>query len=124
MFLGSKQLIGIDIGSDSIKAVELSVRGNKVSLLRYGQVPLEHTADFVDLFRFNTSVVSSKIDELYKKCQFKTTDVVLGTGGSSIFAKKLQVSKSDDDIILQQINGILNNIYRLISTKPLLIGID
>lgn len=86
-------VVGVDIGGASIRAVEVQgYEGGKPSIVRYGEVPLPDSAvrrgEVVEV-----GTVGTAMKRLWATGGFKTKDVVLGMGGSRVFARDLQVPR-------------------------------
>lgn len=87
-------IAGIDIGSRSIRAVELSEPTKaKPTLLRYAEVVLpEGAVSRGEVIEPNT--VSAAIRQLWSSGGFKTKRVVLGMGNQRVLARDLSVRKA------------------------------
>lgn len=87
-------VVGLDIGGASVRAVEVSgYDGGRPAIVRYGEVPLPDTAvrrgEVVEV-----GTVGTALKRLWSAGGFKTKDVVLGMGGSRVFARDLQVPRA------------------------------
>jgi type IV pilus assembly protein PilM len=71
-----KTLLGVDIGSDSIKAVELSRSGDELIVSGYGQVAVPHGADPADA-----------LNDLLKACSFQTKRATTSVSGRSVIVR-------------------------------------
>jgi len=69
--MGSKSIVGLDVGSSSIKAVELKRKGNQIEVAHLG---LEMLASdiVVDSMIVDSGTVSSAISKLFADCLIKT----------------------------------------------------
>jgi type IV pilus assembly protein PilM len=87
----SKTIVGIDIGSNSVRAAE--VRGaakGKPVIIRYHELPLpEGSVRSGEVLEITT--VAAVIKKLWAAGGFTSKDVVLGMGGQRVFARELSV---------------------------------
>jgi type IV pilus assembly protein PilM len=86
-------VVGLDIGSASVRGVEVhGYDGGKPSIVRSAQVPLPEGAvrrgEVVEV-----ATVSTALRRLWSTGGFKTKDVVLGMGGSRVFARDFVVPR-------------------------------
>jgi type IV pilus assembly protein PilM len=89
-FGGSKNAIGLDIGSSFIKVLELvSVKG-KWSLVNFGMKKLPPEA-VVDGQLMNSNVIVDSIRELISEQKIKTKEVVTSVSGHSVIIKKINL---------------------------------
>ncbi|WP_039741847.1 type IV pilus assembly protein PilM [Salinibacterium sp. PAMC 21357] len=88
-----KKLIGLDIGSTAIRAVEVDgPNQQRPTILRFGEVPLPEGAvragEVID-----SATVTAAIRKLWSATGFKTRDVVLGVGNSKVLARDITVPR-------------------------------
>ena len=88
--LGSKSMIGLDIGSSGVKAVEIAPRGDGFELLHLGIVPLPHDAIVEGAF-LNASVIADAIREAIAKSGSKAKHAAAAVSGHSVIVKKITV---------------------------------
>ncbi len=88
--LGNKGLVGLDIGSSSVKAVELSGKPGSLSLVNLGFEGLQPDT-VVDGQIMELNDVSSVISGVFSRHQFKTDRVAAGVSGSSVIVKNIIV---------------------------------
>ncbi|MCB0350939.1 MAG: type IV pilus assembly protein PilM [Bdellovibrionales bacterium] len=101
-FFGNKKIIGIDIGSSSIKIAELDVGKKGASLLAFGIVPTPpHSVSGGDIS--DTAAIGSAIRELVDKLKTKRKNVAIGLGGTSVIVKRISIPKMDEKLISEQI---------------------
>lgn len=88
------RVVGVDIGSDSIRAVEIQDPSKaKPTLLRHHQVPLPDGAvSRGEVIEQNTVAAALKL--LWKTGGFTSKRVVLGVGNQRVFARELTVPKA------------------------------
>ncbi len=98
MFFRSKSLIGIDIGSHSIKMVELSRSGGGFKLVRFAYAPLPPEAIVQGSF-MNAPAISDVIRDAYAEGGFKAKDVAASVSGHSVIVKRISLpSQSEDEL--------------------------
>jgi type IV pilus assembly protein PilM len=88
-----QRLVGVDIGSASIRAVEVEAPSTpRARVVRRREVPLPEGAtnqgEVVD-----AAVVAERLRRLWSAAGFKTKKVVLGIGGQRIMARDLTVPR-------------------------------
>lgn len=92
-----KNLVGLDIGSSSVKAVELQRKGSKLELASLGfENLLPDTIVDGQIMELNN--VSNVIVNIFKEHQIKTTRVAAGVSGHSVIVKNIvlpQMSKEE-----------------------------
>ena len=88
--LGSKSILGLDIGSSSVKAVEVAQRGDSFELLHLGVAPLPHDAIVEGAF-LNASAIADAIREAVAKSGSKARHAAAAVVGHSVIVKKITV---------------------------------
>ncbi|RME50635.1 MAG: type IV pilus assembly protein PilM [Deltaproteobacteria bacterium] len=88
LFSRSKGVIGLDIGSSSIKVLELKEAKGGYTLQNIGIQPLPPEA-IVDAALMNSPVVVDVIRELISRLKIKTKDVVTSVSGHSVIIRKI-----------------------------------
>jgi len=88
--LGKKGLVGLDIGSSPVKAVELQGKTGALSLVNLGFEGLQPDT-VVDGQIMEMNGVSGVIAGLFSSHQFKTDRVAAGVSGSSVIVKNIVV---------------------------------
>jgi len=86
------QLIGLDIGSHSVKLVELEDTKKGMVLKNFGIIGLPQDA-IVEGSIKEMEIVSSAIKTLYKHLKVKNKNVVTSISGYSVIVKKISVQK-------------------------------
>ena len=87
---GKKNLVGVDIGSSSVKAVELQGKPGSLSLVNLGFEGLKPDT-VVDGQIMELNDVSNVISGIFGAHQFKTDRVAAGVSGSSVIVKNIIV---------------------------------
>lgn len=91
MILGRKRgVIGLDVGSSSIKLVELGETKNGYKLQNLGILPLPPEA-IVDGALMDSVTIIDTIRELINNTKTKTKDVVASVSGHSVIVKKISL---------------------------------
>jgi type IV pilus assembly protein PilM len=85
---GKKSMVGVDIGSSSVKAVELQGRGNDLQLLSLGFEALESDS-VVDGQIIELNAVSNAISSIFNEHKIKTTQVAAGVNGHAVIVKNI-----------------------------------
>ena len=88
--IGNRGLVGLDIGSSSVKAVELTGKPGSLSLVNLGFEGLQPDT-VVDGQIMELNDVSGVISGLFASHQFKTDRVAAGVSGSSVIVKNIIV---------------------------------
>src|SRR6201988_943042 len=86
--IGKKNLVGLDIGSSSVKAVELAKKGSTLQLLSMGFENLQ-TDTIVDGQIMELNNVSDVISSIFNEHQIKTNRVAAGVSGHSVIVKNI-----------------------------------
>src|SRR5881275_571713 len=92
----NKSMVGVDIGSSSVKAVELQGKGSEFELVSLGYEPLE--ADSVvdgQIMELNT--VSNAIANIFTEHKIKTNRVAAGVNGHSVIVKNIVLPQMTED---------------------------
>lgn len=90
MFTKKKDIVGIDIGSSSVKLVQLKESRGVYSLLNFGVAPLPREA-IVDNAIMDSSAVVEVVRDLVKELKVKTTSVATSISGHSVIIRKIQL---------------------------------
>ncbi len=92
MFGKAKTTIGLDIGSSSIKVVQLESHGEVTRLLKYGVVDLVPEA-IVEGEIMDRQLVVEAIQNLLEKCEIKERRVVTGIAGRGVIVRKITMDR-------------------------------
>ncbi|MRR17089.1 MAG: type IV pilus assembly protein PilM [Deltaproteobacteria bacterium] len=95
LFSGSKKLVGLDIGSSSLKLAEIISTSHGHILNRFRQIPVP-PGIIVDGVLENTSALSSIVKELFRNSGCKGKGVVTSLSGSSVIVKKVTLAQMDE----------------------------
>ena len=92
---GGGSLLGLSIGTSSIKAVELTKKGSAWSISNFGMIQLPEDA-IVDREVVNTVAIVENIKTLLSQAKIKAKNVCLSLAASSIIIKRLQVEAASE----------------------------
>jgi type IV pilus assembly protein PilM len=84
----SKSIVGLDIGSSSIKAVELAPRGKSFELVHLGVTQLPPEAIVQGAF-LNSGAIVDAIKEVLASARIKATQAAVAVSGHSVIVKKI-----------------------------------
>jgi len=96
MFGKPKGLIGLDIGSSAVKAVELKKKGDGFELVNLGMEPLGQDT-VVDGAIMDALSVSSAIETIFRQNKIKTKNVATSVSGHSVIVKRITVNATNDE---------------------------
>lgn len=96
------QVIGIDVGSHSVKLVQLLRKKKKPELMNVGIIPLPE-GTFVDGMTENPNLVSDAIKQLVASEKIKTKYAVTSVSGESVIIKKINIPKMSKEELAESI---------------------
>ena len=104
MAFGKKDhIVGLDIGSRSIKAAEIVETKQGLSLKRFGIVDIAHGA--IEEGTINDpETVAESIRQLFKSYNIKEGNVAVSIGGYSVIVKKISVQTMDEEKLQETIH--------------------
>ena len=91
-----KNLVGLDIGSSSVKAVELQKRGNRLELTNLGLESLQPDT-IVDGQIMELNNVSNVITSIFQEHQIRTPRVAAGVSGHSVIVKNIVLPQMSEE---------------------------
>jgi len=103
LFSRKKELVGIDIGSSSVKLVQLSADKDSFHLLNLGIVPLPHEA-IVDNSLMDTAAVVQAVRNLVASLGIKTRDVACSISGNAVIIRKILLPAMTSEELEDQIS--------------------
>jgi type IV pilus assembly protein PilM len=95
IFSGKKSLVGLDIGSSSIKLAEVISSAKGHYLNRFCEVPLPKGA-IIDGILADASTLSSKIKEIFKVAKCGRKGIVTSLAGNSVIIKKVTLEQMNE----------------------------
>ncbi|MDD8025508.1 MAG: type IV pilus assembly protein PilM [Acidobacteriota bacterium] len=102
----SKPVVGLDIGSHGIKAVELNIRHkagrDAYSVARIGYQPLPHEA-IVEGQIIDAPAVAEAIRSVCDKAKISNKDVAVSISGNSVIIKKISLPAMGSDELAESI---------------------
>ncbi|HMG76709.1 MAG TPA: type IV pilus assembly protein PilM [Pyrinomonadaceae bacterium] len=93
---GNKSMVGVDIGSSSVKAVELQGKNGDFQLVSLGYEALQPDA-VVDGQIMELNSVSGAIANIFTEHKIKTTKVAAGVNGHSVIVKNIVLPQMTGD---------------------------
>jgi type IV pilus assembly protein PilM len=98
----AKSIVGLDIGSSSIKAVELKRSRNGVEVAHMAMEPLSSDI-VVDSMIVDSGSVASAITKIFTESGIKTRAVATSVSGHSVIVKRIPMSSMSD----QELAGMI-----------------
>ncbi len=102
LFSRSKPVVGLDIGSSAVKAIELKASGRGFKVVAMGVEPVPPDS-IVDGAIIDASAVTDAVRRVLQSPRFKARDVVASLSGSSVIVKKISLPVMSDDDLNQSI---------------------
>ncbi len=99
---GKKHLVGLDIGSSSIKLLELKPSRGGYQLVHFGHAPL-HGEAIVEGALMDAAAISDTIRSLVAAHKVKTKEVATSISGHSVIIKKISLPAMTDRELAEQI---------------------
>ena len=105
LFGSKKGLVGVDIGSSAVKAVELKPggRGGEFHLLKLGLEPLPPEA-IVDGAIMDSGAVIDAIQRLFSANKIKTNEVATSVSGNAVIVKKISLPQMTQEELAESIH--------------------
>ncbi len=106
LFGKKKGLVGVDIGSSAVKAVELKVGGkgdDEYQLLNIGIESLPPEA-IVDGAIMDSGAVIDAIQRVFQESRIKTNDVATGVSGNAVIVKKISLPQMSAEELAESIH--------------------
>jgi type IV pilus assembly protein PilM len=100
---GAKSIVGLDIGSSSIKAVELKKSKGEISVSSLGVEPLGSDI-VVDSMIVDSGSVSLAITKIFSDHKIKSKSVATSVSGHSVIVKKITMQTMTDAELSETIN--------------------
>ena len=106
LFGKKKGLVGLDIGSSAVKAVELKAGGKagaEYQLLNVGMEPLPPEA-IVDGAIMDSGAVIEAIQRVFSANKIKTSDVATAVSGNAVIVKKISLPQMSAEELAESIH--------------------
>jgi type IV pilus assembly protein PilM len=98
----AKSLVGLDIGSSAVKAVELKPAGRGYKVAAFGSEPVPPDS-IVDGAIIDGTAVADAIRRLFDVHKIKTRDVAASLSGSAVIVKKITLPQMTESEISESI---------------------
>lgn len=102
MFFKSKKVIGLDIGTSSIKLAEMEFKGKTAHLLSFGFAPTPPNSvsggEIIDI-----ASVGIAIQSLINEVKTKRKNIATAMWGTAVIVKKITIPKMDKKLVRDQI---------------------
>jgi type IV pilus assembly protein PilM len=86
----AKSLVGLDLGSSAVKAIELKPVGKSYKVTAYGSEPIPPDS-IVDGAIVDAAAVVAAVRRLFESRNIKTKDVAASLSGSAVIVKKISL---------------------------------
>jgi type IV pilus assembly protein PilM len=106
LFGKKKGIVGLDIGSSAVKAVELKAGGkggDEYQLVNIGMEPLPPEA-IVDGAIMDSGAVIDAVQRLFQTQKIKTTDVATAVSGNAVIVKKISLPQMSQEELAESIH--------------------
>ncbi|MCU0599240.1 MAG: pilus assembly protein PilM [Desulfobacterales bacterium] len=104
MVFGSKnQLVGLDIGSRTIKVAEVLEGKKGRALKKFGMIDIEPGAIEEGVVK-NPQVVANAIRQLFHNYSIRTNRVAISIGGYSVIVKNISIQNMPEEQLYESIN--------------------
>ena len=104
LFRKKSHLIGLDIGSRAVKASEIVKTKSGRSLKHFGMLDIAYGAIEEGVIK-DADEVAASIRKLFDENSFKTQNVALSIGGSSVIVKKISIQTITEEQLQESINS-------------------
>ena len=98
----NKTIVGLDVGSSAVKAIELKAAGAGYRVTAFGTEPLPKDS-IVDGSILDAAAVTDAIRRLFQNKAFKSRDVVVSLSGNAVIVKKINLPVMTDEELSESI---------------------
>jgi type IV pilus assembly protein PilM len=98
----AKSLVGLDLGSSAVKAIELKPAGKTYKVTAFGSEPIPPDS-IVDGAIIDTAAVVDAVRRLFDRQQIKTREVAASLSGSAVIVKKISLPVMTDAELAESI---------------------
>jgi type IV pilus assembly protein PilM len=95
-------LVGLDIGTSSVKAVQLKRSGRAFELVHLGMAPLPPET-IVDGVIMDANAVIGAVNQIYAENDIKTRQVAVAVSGHSVIVKKIRMAQMKEEELRESI---------------------
>ncbi|MDD2852559.1 MAG: type IV pilus assembly protein PilM [Desulfuromonadaceae bacterium] len=103
LFKKKKEVVGVDVGSGSVKVVQLKETKSSFQLLNVGIYPLPPEA-IVDNTLMDSASIASALNNLLSSLGIKVKDVACSISGNSVIIRKIVVPAMSQEELEEQIS--------------------
>lgn len=103
LFGKKQQIIGLDIGSHSIKMAQIVEKGKDLVIVKFGMKELSPES-IVDGTIMDRSQVAGVIGDLIAELQLKQKEVAIGVSGNSVIVKRISLPEMGEEELAESIN--------------------
>ena len=103
LFGKTSHLVGLDIGSRTLKAAEIIETKEGRSLKSFGMLDIT-SGTIEDAVIKDAETVADSLRQLFKENKIETKNVAISIGGLSVIVKKITVQTMPDDQLQETIN--------------------
>ena len=104
LFRKTSHLVGLDIGSRALKASEIVETKSGHRLQRFGMLDIAYGAIEEGVIK-DADEIAASIRKLFNENSFKTQNVAISIGGSSVIVKKISVQTMTEEQLQESINS-------------------
>ncbi|MAF90998.1 MAG: type IV pilus assembly protein PilM [Bdellovibrionota bacterium] len=102
MLFGSTKVIGLDIGTSTIKLVELNVNRGTAEVISFGVAPTPQAA-VMNGEILDSLPISETVTRILEQVKTKRKRVATGLWGTSVIVKRINVPQMDESLLQEQI---------------------
>ncbi len=102
MFFASKQLIGLDIGTSSLKLAQVKITRKGTTLTRFSMMSMPPSSISGGEI-LNLTGISQVIKSLFSEAKVRSKNVATGMWGTAVIVKKISIPQMDGKLIAEQI---------------------
>lgn len=102
MLRRARSLVGLDLGSSAVKAIELKPAGKTYKVTAFGSEPIPPDS-IVDGAIIDSSAVVDAVRRLFDRQQIKTREVAASLSGSAVIVKKISLPVMTDAELAESI---------------------
>lgn len=100
---GKRGVIGLDIGTSSVKALELKQTGRGYQLVNFAMKPIQPQA-IVDGAIMDANAIIDAIESLISEAKIRTNNVSMGISGHSVIVKKISLPEMSAEELEESIH--------------------
>jgi type IV pilus assembly protein PilM len=101
-FFNKKKILGLDIGTSTIKLVELDRTKKGASLVSFAIAPTPPQS-FASGEILDTQAIGNSVKDLLNKTGTKRQHLAVGLGGASVIVKRITIPRMERELVSEQI---------------------